>query len=163
MSGNRIEKQYDFGGDLGGRIIRNRLWFYGAARNRYQGFSVLNSFKPDGSPALEEGESTWHTEKVSFQANPSHRFIGFSQWARKPETNQFTELNSYESRMRKIVDFHYAKGEWEGVRGNSFIASFQFGYIQARFESAVQRGRGGRKKGPRHPADLRRERGGRGE
>jgi hypothetical protein len=127
ISGNRIEKQYDFGGDLGGRIIRNRLWFYGAARNRYQGFSVLNSFKPDGSPALEEGESTWHTEKVSFQATPSHRFIGFSQWARKPETNQFTELNSYESRMRKIVDFHYAKAEWEGVRGNSFIASFQFG------------------------------------
>ncbi len=29
--------------------------------------------------------------------------------------------------MRKIVDFHYAKGEWEGVRSNSFIGSLQFG------------------------------------
>ena len=129
-SGNEIAKQYDFGGDLGGRIIRDRLWFYGAARKRYQGFTVINSYQPDGSPALEEGQSTWHTEKVSYQSTPSHRFIGFSQWARKPETNQFTELNSYESRMRKIVDFHYAKGEWEGVHGNSFIASFQVGYFK---------------------------------
>ncbi len=26
--------QYDVGGDLGGRIVRNKLWFYGAARKR---------------------------------------------------------------------------------------------------------------------------------
>ncbi len=29
-TGNTLEKRYDVGGDLGGRIIRNKLWFYGA-------------------------------------------------------------------------------------------------------------------------------------
>ena len=125
--GNDVALQDDISGDLGGRIVRNKLWFYGAARRRDQELGVLNSFKPDGSQAHFIAESTWHTEKVSYQATPSQRFIGFNQWSRKPETNDFGELNTYESRISKVVDIRTAKVEWEGVHGKSFIASFQFG------------------------------------
>jgi hypothetical protein len=68
--GNALESQYDVGGDLGGRLIRNKLWFYTAARYRPQKYSILNTFKPDGSPAFDEIWSKIFTNKVSWQMTP---------------------------------------------------------------------------------------------
>ena len=127
-SGNQIARRYDVSGDLGGRIIRNKVWFYGAGRRRGHAINVLQAFKPDGSPAQETIQSTWHTEKVSFRLNPSHRFIGFSQSVRQPdEENKITEQVSWEARQAKVLRSRYSKGSWEGVRGNSLIATVQFG------------------------------------
>ena len=55
-SGNTLQNQYDLGGDLGGRIVRNKLWFYGAARTRSHRYFVLDAYKPDGTP-VEEANS----------------------------------------------------------------------------------------------------------
>ena len=40
----RSASQYDLSGDLGGRIIRNKLWFYGAVRYRDIHRTVLGAF-----------------------------------------------------------------------------------------------------------------------
>jgi len=125
--GNKLSKVYDVGGDLGGRLRRNKLWFYGAARRRYREDELLNAFKPDGSPATDVNAQWWNTEKVSFQASPSNRFIGFYQGLHTTEASRSSELVAYESREVKNPRTHYAKGEWEGVRGNSLIATVQFG------------------------------------
>ncbi len=55
--GNAIKTQYDVSGDLGGRIIPNKLWFYGGVRQRYNEKEVLNAFMPDGSPALRPDQT----------------------------------------------------------------------------------------------------------
>jgi hypothetical protein len=126
-SGNKLTKVYDVGGDLGGRFVRNRLWFYGAARRRYREDQVLNALKPDGSPATDLNSQWWNTEKLSFQATPTNRFIGFYSGLHTTESARSDEVVAYESREDKFVRTHYAKVEWEGVRGNSLIASAQFG------------------------------------
>ena len=126
-TGNKLASVYDVGGDLGGRLIRNRVWFYGALRRRFREDEKLNAFKPDGSPAVDEASQWWHTEKVSFQASPSNRFIGFYQGLHTRESGRSDELVAWESREQKTVKTRYAKGEWEGLRGNSLIASVQFG------------------------------------
>src|SRR6185503_10063482 len=126
-TGNKLAKVYDVGGDLGGRLVRNKVWFYGALRRRYREDQRLNAFKPDGSPVADANTQWWHTEKVSLQASPSNRFIGFYQGLRTQESGRADELVSWESREQKTVKTRYAKVEWEGVRGSSLIASAQFG------------------------------------
>jgi len=126
-TGNELATVYDVGGDLGGRLVRNKVWFYGALRRRYREDQRLNAFKPDGSPVADANTQWWHTEKVSYQASPSNRFIGFYQGLHTQESGRSDELVAWESREQKTVKTRYAKGEWEGVRGNSLIASVQFG------------------------------------
>ena len=125
-SGKTLENQYDVGGDLGGRIIRNKLWFYGAARKRSHRYHVLDAFKPDGSPIEEANRQKWHTEKISYQASPSNRFIFFHQRLYTHELTSADSLVSWDSREEKDVGGRWAKIEWEGVRGSSLIASLQY-------------------------------------
>jgi len=126
-TGNKLATVYDVGGDLGGRLVRNKLWFYGAVRRRFREDEKLNAFKPDGSPATDLNSQVWNTEKVSYQASPSNRFIGFYYGQLTHEDSRADELVAYESRERKTVKTRYGKVEWEGVRGNSLIVSAQFG------------------------------------
>jgi len=125
--GNAIKSQYDVSGDLGGRIIRNKLWFYGALHKRSLEQEVLNAFKADGSPATDLTSHRWRTGKVSFQASPSNRFIAFQQWGRKFERSKTSEVRSYDARSDRDVLTRPSKVEWQGVHGNTLIASFLYG------------------------------------
>jgi len=125
-SGNSLQNQYDLGADLGGRLVRNKLWFYGAGRKRSHRYHVLDAFKPDGTPVEEANSQKHHTEKLSFQMSPSNRLIGFHQRLYTHELTSADSLVSWDSREEKSVGERWAKIEWEGVRGNSFIASVQY-------------------------------------
>ncbi len=125
-AGNTLQNQYDFGGDLGGRIVRNKLWFYGAARKRSHRYFVLDAFKPDGTPVEEANSQKHHTEKFSYQPTPSNRFIFFHQRLYTHELTSSDSLVAWESREEKSVGERWSKIEWEGVRGNSLIASLQY-------------------------------------
>ena len=129
-TGNALVKRYDIGADLGGRLIRNKLWFYGAARRRLNESEAVNAFKPDGSLAHDTVSFTFYTGKVSLQANPSNRFIGFYTQSHKPEEGESGDEVAYESRKQQDLYQLYGKGEWQGVRGNSLIANLQLGVIR---------------------------------
>jgi hypothetical protein len=126
--GNALRTQYDISGDLGGRLIPNKLWFYGGLRQRYNEKEVLNAFMPDGSPAYDQTKLRWRTGKLSYQPTAAHRFIGFMQWGRKFERSKTSEVRSFESRSDRDVLTRPAKAEWQGVRGNSLIVSAQYNY-----------------------------------
>ncbi len=128
-TGNELVKRYDVGGDLGGRIIRNKLWFYGAARRRFNDSIGVNAFKPDGTPAHDTVKFTFYTGKVSMQASPSNRFIGFYTQSHKPEEGESGDEIAYESRKQQDLYQMYGKGEWQGVRGNALIANLQWGWM----------------------------------
>jgi len=49
-SGAKLSKQWDAGGDLGGRIVRDKLWFYTAFRRRINAAEILGVTDPDGVP-----------------------------------------------------------------------------------------------------------------
>jgi hypothetical protein len=79
----------DLNADLGGRIIRDRLWFYGAIRDRRNrvglpGF-VLDA-GPDGKyqtgdepPYLPTATNQILTGKLTYQATSKYQFSAFSQ------------------------------------------------------------------------------------
>ncbi len=123
-----IEERYDTNGDLGGKIVENKLWFYVSARRRVDVSQGTGSYKPDGTPATNDELSWFHTEKMSYQASQGHRFIGFWQYNHKetqPAGNQFL---SYESATGYTTLSHTGKVEWQGIKGNSIVMSAQYGH-----------------------------------
>ena len=51
-SSSSINIRDDLSGDLGGRIVRNKLWFYTTERQRRDRETVIACFQPDGTPCL---------------------------------------------------------------------------------------------------------------
>ena len=83
-------------------------------------------------PAPDTVEFTYYTGKVSLQANPAHRFIGFYTQSHKPEEGESGDEVAYESRKQQDNYQLFGKGEWQGVRGNSLIANLQLGHYPPR-------------------------------
>jgi len=128
--GDRLDTQSDLSGDLGGRIVRDRLWFYSAARRRRAAYDVLNTFKPDGSPGQLINYQRIFTNKVSWQASQANRFIFLNMWEHGPEEKGLNEFVAYEAREFKNNGRTNSKVEWEGVRGSALIANLQFAHTR---------------------------------
>ncbi|MGH9257451.1 MAG: TonB-dependent receptor domain-containing protein, partial [Vicinamibacterales bacterium] len=129
-SGDRLDTQSDMSGDLGGRIVRDKVWFYTAARRRSAAYDVLNSFQPDGSPGQLINYQRIFTNKVSYQATQSNRFIFLNMWEYAPEQKGLSEFIAYEAREFKDNGRTNTKIEWEGVRGNALIANLQLAHTR---------------------------------
>jgi hypothetical protein len=84
---NSLNKSYDFNPSIGGAVVRDKVWFYGAARFQENNFFLANSFynKNAGDPTkwFYEPDETrraldWITQKagngrVTWQAGQKHR------------------------------------------------------------------------------------------
>jgi hypothetical protein len=116
--------------DLGGRIVRDKLWFYGASRRTTDDKEPLNTFKPDGSPAVALELSWYHTEKLSYQMSPSNRLIGFFQFNHKYDTSNLDQFREYQYRGGLTTLSHTGKIEWQKLFGNSLVLSVQYGHWQ---------------------------------
>lgn len=90
---NPIKHYYDYAGDLGGRIIRDKLWFYGGLSKQTLTSGQLGFVSgPDAAgcwTCLDAPQAniistlTQENIKVSYQLNPVWRFIGAWQHSLK--------------------------------------------------------------------------------
>jgi outer membrane receptor protein involved in Fe transport len=128
-SGQPVKSRWDVNGDLGGRIVPEKLWFYYAGRVRAEDDGVLGNFaKPDGSPVDNYQRLDFSSEKGSYQINPNNRLIGFHQLNYQYYTNYATNrFTPWESRTQAIFWINTSKGEWQYAKGNRFL-SLQYGY-----------------------------------
>src|SRR6185295_13353035 len=111
----------DLAGNVGGRIIRNKLWFFGGGRYQKVTRDILDAFDPDGTPIVNVKEARYHIEKLSYQASPSNRLTGFYHWTRDYELRDASRFMPRESMTRKVGPVWMTKGEWQAVRGNDLV------------------------------------------
>ena len=130
-TGNSIRKQWDVSGDLGGRIIRNKLWFYGAVRYRDIKRTVLGAYSevPVGENLDNIVQAKYVTQKWSYQATSAHRFVFFNMWEHLRENAKMDSQRSGEAREDKATAHPPLKWGWEGQFGNAIAANFQFGWV----------------------------------
>jgi hypothetical protein len=86
-SGNSIKKYYDVTAQLGGKIVPDRLWFFGAIRSIKRVSNELGFFAsqgPDGKYGTADDplatRTMWNpgqTLKLSYQPATQHRFVAF--------------------------------------------------------------------------------------
>ena len=133
-TGSGIKYYNDFSGDLGGRIIRNTLWFYGAfhdLRNERTAPGFASGPGQDGAyGTLDDvvaglpGTTRNYTGKVSYQATARHKVTGL--FSRAPGIDhassgsrfvplETTEILSQTNRAMKV--------EWQGSLTPRLLAS----------------------------------------
>ena len=123
----KLHKVQDFAGTFGGRIIRNKLWFFAGARYQNVTRDILDAFDPDGTPIANVKEGTYHFEKISYQMTDGNRFTGFYHVNNDMELRNASRFIPRESMLDKDNPVWIAKAEWQTVRGSSFVASLQYG------------------------------------
>src|SRR5262249_40002373 len=127
-------------GDLGGRVIRDRLWFYVAGRYRTTDRTALGFVKepgPDGVwataddvPAIRTGYDDNRTSKVTYQLSSKYKLIGFEAKHYEhfdPYPGQVTRLNPHYTTLIFNWDPHQLKGEFQGAPSSRFLVNFLIG------------------------------------
>lgn len=122
-----IQLQDDLSGELGGRLRRDKLWFYASGRMRRSTETIIACFKPDGSPCENIQRQPAATFKFTYQLNPANKFIVFSQWVTKINQSGPSRLVAWETRSDQRPAQVMPKAEWQGVKGNSLVASAMVG------------------------------------
>lgn len=79
LAGNRLDYFYDVFGDLGGRILKNKWWFYGGWHAQKKNPTVIGYLGKDGEQGFDPLLQTNQEVKSTFQASPNVRLIGL--WA----------------------------------------------------------------------------------
>jgi outer membrane receptor protein involved in Fe transport len=119
----------DFNAHLGGRIIRDKLWFFASVRADGNDQDVLDAFYPDGTPIVLNSRQSYHVEKLSYQMTPNNKIIGFNHLMREFQRRDASFYVPAESRLETELDYNIRKIEWQSVRGNSLLTSLQHGYF----------------------------------
>jgi hypothetical protein len=127
-SGNTIETRRDVSGDLGGRLVKDKLWFYASARARKEAENVLGVFQPNGAPGVTNQLQEFGTGKLSYQLTSSNKIVGFLQWSHKIDNSGASTTIAWESRSEEHFNSPTTKVEWQAVHGNSLVTSLQYGY-----------------------------------
>ena len=110
-------------GDLGGRIVRNKLWFYASGRRRAQKQDTLQCFQPDGTQCYSDDFQYFDTQKVSWQVNNTNKVVGFHTHAKKVSMGSGSRLTAWESRSGQQLPSNVEKVEWQALKGNSMMIS----------------------------------------
>lgn len=102
----KLHSLFDVSGNLGGRIIRDTLWFFGSVR--HDGFTrdTGTAFYPDGSPVTNVLGMPYYVLKLSYQMTPSQRFSGFYHRTSEQAVRGATQFVAIESQQN--VDFQAA-------------------------------------------------------
>ena len=126
----KLDARWTLSSDLGGRVLRDQLWFYtGATRSRNKE-DVLGALKPDGTPAVDDKLSVWWNGKLSYQPAKNHKIVGFTQLQHKGAIRNVTQFVPWESRVFQDLWGQTAKGEWQGVWGSSLVTTLSAGLWQ---------------------------------
>jgi hypothetical protein len=102
--------------DLGGPIMKDRLWFYGAY-NQFHINKQVSGVSP--SVATDLGKFNNYTGKGTVKLNNSNTVIGYGQWGRKQKPFRgLSTLVPPESILAQDSWSAMYKGEWQSVLSN---------------------------------------------
>ena len=136
--GNPLKSYYDGNVDLGGPVLKQRLWFYTSYRNQKIKTGVLGYFASPGEPGDYQVTLTNYTGKMTGQLNPKHRFSGFIQAQTKDYPQRNADAYRFkESTWHQIFKPKAGKAEWSWVVSDrTFVNAFlgQMALLHARSE-----------------------------
>jgi hypothetical protein len=121
-SPNKIATRWDADAAIGGPILHDKLWFFFTPRLHREDTQIAGSFKPDGTPGVDPVTQFHSTEKISYQLNPSNKFIGFTQAFHRDSQSGDTPLVPWNSRQHQIYGQQTSKIEWQLVKNNKYVS-----------------------------------------
>ncbi|MEW5876874.1 MAG: carboxypeptidase regulatory-like domain-containing protein [Acidobacteriota bacterium] len=123
---------------LGGRIIRDRLWFFLAGRQRSLETTGQTAITQIPYPITED-ELRWET-KLTFSLNPSHRFVGsYTKRDRDQGNNSFGTVMDLRSLYDRSLPEYLMVFNYNGAIGNNFFVEAQYSERELKFVNSGSR------------------------
>ena len=136
----KLKKFYDVAADLGGRIVRDRLWFYGGYAKQTKSEGTLG-FAADPGPdgryltgdepqAYFESSLYQYSLKLSYQMSQNNRFV--YAWQRGVKTqpqNGGGRLRPLEATRDYKNPTAIQKAEWQSTVSNRLLLNATGGYV----------------------------------
>jgi Carboxypeptidase regulatory-like domain len=141
-TGDAVSYYNDTSGELGGRIIRDKLWFYGALHDRRNERTVTGAALnpgPDGvygtgdePPFLPQASTTNGTFKASYQMTPKYQLVGFYTRERTVDNGVYGTKGAprfvpYDATSVLYYNPRNWKVDFQGTPSNRVIFQAQFG------------------------------------
>ncbi len=126
-----VREFYEFHTDLGGPIVRDKAWFYGAY-NAFKIDKVISGRDP--SIATDIGLFDMFSAKLNWQLTEKDQFIGYSQWSLKQKPFRGLSATIPAESIRAQDSWTWLhKAEWQRVWSdrlfsNILVAHFGFGW-----------------------------------
>ncbi len=126
--GGSVDVRDDLRAELGGRIIPDKLWFWGSVRKQRDHQSVADCRKSDGSFCDELNNTFFATGKVTAQVSRSNKFTGFFMRNRGFAEETTSALRPWESRRTQVLEPQVGKIEWQGLKGSNLVMTANYGF-----------------------------------
>ena len=131
---NRLLQYHDVNGDIGGYVLRNRLWWYASARDH--GSSARQVSFP---VAPIDNRVTSITAKATWRVRDGHQIVGFAEGGRHRQPIRLdgflspsTALNtSVDSTLDQLATGLVWKAEWNAVVGRAVYVEARAGQFAA--------------------------------
>jgi carboxypeptidase family protein len=136
---NPLKSFYDVDGDLGGRLIRDRLWFYaGLSQTRLVQGLVGFAKDPgpdrvyltaDDTPSDFESTLTTFSSKTSYQLSKANKIVGvYMRGTKRLPSFGAGRLRPYESTRDQTLPFGVWKGEWQSTPASNVAINVVAGW-----------------------------------
>jgi hypothetical protein len=125
----RLDKVWDYSGSLGGRIIRDKLWFFESVRNWGYNNLAPNAFLPNGQQAVDDNLLQAYNNRLTWQVNPKNKFTvmydKFPKWRghRNIETGTFEPIATV---VQTVPLAYNAQAKWTSPVTNKLLLESGF-------------------------------------
>lgn len=138
-TGDEMRYYTDVSADLGGRIIRDKLWFYGALHDQRSEKNLIGFSKEPGADGVfftdddvrgyDKTIVENQTIKMTYQMQPNYRLIGFFQRNEKlqPNGQSAGAFEPYPATYHYTFPARAAKMEFTGTPTTRSLYTFMFG------------------------------------
>ena len=127
---------WDFSVNTGGRIIRDRLWFFANYRNQGYDRDILNAFYPptgygdkSGTPLQTNTRGRLWLTKMSLQVSNNNKLTGFYHSNREQQRRNGSQFVGPDGRELNEGPFLTYGATWQTVKGNSLVMSLTAGHF----------------------------------
>jgi len=135
----KLDHFYDVMADLGGRIVKDKLWFYGGYSNQTRSDGTLGFAEnpgPDGRyltgdepQAYFESSLYQYSAKLSYQMSRNNRLVyAYQQGVKAQPQNAGDRFRPLEATRDYKNPTSIQKGEWQGTLSQRMLANTMFGY-----------------------------------
>ena len=137
-----LDRVYDLNMEIGGPIIRDRLWFLGSARRNIVNNQVLNSFNRDGSPGLDTNSLTSAFARLTYQITPRNKFSAGFDKLRKRRFTQHGAGDDVLTAANSWTSPHYDTGtaKWTSTVSSRMLLELGFSLAYEDWDPGYQPG-----------------------
>ncbi|MCU1385291.1 MAG: Outer rane receptor for ferrienterochelin and colicin [Acidobacteria bacterium] len=141
--GDSLDGLYDLEGGLGGKIVKDRVWWFAAARKISANTAVADTFYPDGTQGVLDQYVENASIRLTTQLSPRNKFTAYIDRVNKYEGHDM--LAGYDPvKASRVWEpsklYQQLQGKWTSTVSNRLLFEAGYGEYRAQRHTTYQPG-----------------------